>query len=85
MVSFVWDEQQQNAFEKIKQVLSSPMTMTMPVKGQLMMLYLTSTFNFIGALLVQKVEGRNDMCTKLSRYVRDSELNYPQWRSIVLL
>ena len=34
MVSFVWGEQQQSAFEKIKQVLNSPMTMTIPVKGQ---------------------------------------------------
>ena len=67
MVSFVWDEQQQNAFEKIKQVLSSPMTMTMPVKGQLMMLYLTSTFNFIGALLVQKVEEKERHVYYLSR------------------
>ena len=76
-VPFIWGESQQCAFEKIKQVLSSPITMTMPIKGQPMMLYLTSTLNSIGALLVQEVEGQERPVYYLSRCLHGSELNYP--------
>ena len=53
---FVWGERQQRALNRIKEVLASPTTMMPPVKGQPMILYLTSTNRFIASLLVQEPE-----------------------------
>ena len=75
-ISFEWGEQQQEAFDKIKRILTSPATMTMPLKDQPMMLYLTSTPHSIGALLVQEVEEQERPVYYLSRCLHGSELNY---------
>ena len=55
-ILFKWGEQQQKAFDKIKKISTSPATMTMLIKDQLMILYLASTPHSIGALLVHEVE-----------------------------
>ncbi|OMO74738.1 hypothetical protein COLO4_26525 [Corchorus olitorius] len=75
-VPFVWGEPQQKSLERVKEVLSSPATMTPPIKGQPMMLYLTSTKQSIGGLLVQEVEGVERPVYYLSRCLHVSELNY---------
>ncbi|OMO67991.1 hypothetical protein COLO4_29941 [Corchorus olitorius] len=54
-VTFTWGDLQHKAFEKVKDILTAPTAMTPPVKGQPMMLYLSSTNEFVG--LVQEVEG----------------------------
>ncbi|EOY09501.1 Uncharacterized protein TCM_024918 [Theobroma cacao] len=51
-VPFTWGEPQQQAFKKIKKILTSLTTMIMPIKEESMMLYFTSTPYLIGALLV---------------------------------
>ncbi|XP_017974545.1 PREDICTED: uncharacterized protein LOC108661602 [Theobroma cacao] len=76
-VPFIWGEPQQQAFEKIKKILTSPATMIMPIKGKLMMLYLTSTPYSYGALLVQEMDGEEKPVYYLSRCLHESELNYP--------
>lgn len=53
---FRWGEEQQG-FQKIKNVLSSPLIMISPVKGFPLTLYLTSTNKSMGALLAQEVDG----------------------------
>lgn len=49
-VSFRWDEEQQAAFQKVKNVLRVSPTMIQPVKSLQLTLYLTSTNKSIGAL-----------------------------------
>ncbi|OMO98613.1 reverse transcriptase [Corchorus capsularis] len=75
-VPFIWGEPQQKSLERVKEVLASPLTMTPPIKGQPMMLYLTSTNESIGGLLVQEVEGVERPVYYLSRCLHGSELNY---------
>lgn len=47
-------EEQQSAFQKVKSVLSSPLTMIPPIKGLPLTLYLTSIDKSIGALWRRK-------------------------------
>ena len=51
-VPYGWGQVHEEAIQKIKGILISPQTMTTPVKGLPMMLYLTSTSRSIRALLV---------------------------------
>ncbi|EOY26062.1 Uncharacterized protein TCM_027459 [Theobroma cacao] len=66
-VSFSWGEQQQHAYKKIKGILASFMTMTMPNQGKPMMLCLTTTPYSISALLIQEVEEQEQLVYYLSR------------------
>ena len=50
-IPFEWRKEHEEAIQKIKDILISPQTMTTPVKGLPMILYLTSTDRSIGALL----------------------------------
>lgn len=76
-IPFLWGEQQQQAFEKMKSILTSLKTMTMPIQREPMMLYLISTPYLISALLVQEVEGQEQPVYYLSKCLHESELNYP--------
>ncbi|OMO67929.1 hypothetical protein CCACVL1_20188 [Corchorus capsularis] len=75
-VTFTWGDLQQKGFEKVKDILTAPATMTPPIKGQPMMLYLTSTNESVGGLLVQEVEGVEKLVYYISRCLHGSELNY---------
>ena len=65
---FEWGTTQEQAFQKIKGILSSPQIMTMSIKGVPMILYMTSANRSIKALLVQTVEGLN------AQYIIQAEL-----------
>lgn len=53
---FMWGEEQHVSFQKVKDILSSPLTMISPIKSLPLTIYLTSINKFVGALLVQEVE-----------------------------
>ena len=55
-VPTVWNEQRQEAFEKIKSYLMKPPTLVPPVPEKPLLLYLTTTYTAIGALLAQYLE-----------------------------
>ncbi|OMO94091.1 reverse transcriptase [Corchorus capsularis] len=74
--SFYWGEPQQKSLERVKEVLDFPNHHDATIKGQPMMLYLTSTNESIGGLLVQEVEGVERPVYYLSRCLHGSELNY---------
>src|SRR4051812_9135659 len=67
-VSFVWDQQCQEAFDEIKQYLSSPPVLVAPVARKPFLLYVRSMDHSLGALLAQ----HNDEATsKLSTTLAD--------------
>ena len=74
---FKWGQSHEEAIQKIKEILTSPQTMTMPVKGLPMILYLTSTDKSIGVLLAQDIDGVERPVYYLSRSLQGSESNYP--------
>lgn len=73
---FCWGEEEQAAFQKVKDVLNSPLTMISPVKGSSLTLYLTYTNKPIGAFLAQEIEGVKHLGCYLSRSLRCAEMNY---------
>lgn len=75
-VPFVWKDSHNKAFEKVKSVLASPTTITIPVKGIPLILYLTSTPRSIGALLAQETNGVERPVYYLSRIIKGPERNY---------
>ncbi|KAF7839291.1 reverse transcriptase [Senna tora] len=74
--TFKWEEAEQEAFEKIKKVLASTQTMSPLTQGRPMALYLTSTNQSVGALLVQEVEGVEKPIYYLSRLIKGAETRY---------
>src|SRR5204863_4179242 len=50
-VSFVWDQQCQDAFDEIKRYLTSPPVLVAPVAGKPFLLYVRSMDHSLGALL----------------------------------
>ncbi|XP_026398944.1 uncharacterized protein LOC113294779 [Papaver somniferum] len=66
---------QQDAFQRIQQILLSPTVMKSPVQGRSLMLYTASSDVVIGALLTQEdEEGVEHPIYYFSRTMRDAEL-----------
>ncbi|XP_028080536.1 uncharacterized protein LOC114282093 [Camellia sinensis] len=73
---FEWNQELQKAFERIKAALTSPQTMIVSQPGVPLMLYLTSTPQCIGALLVQDVDGAERPVYYISWKIRGAEVQY---------
>ncbi|XP_026459141.1 uncharacterized protein LOC113359776 [Papaver somniferum] len=75
--SWVWAEEQQMAFDKIKVCLTHPHVMRPPIPGEPLYLYVANTDKAIGAVLVQDMG--NDNLTPIyyiSKALKDAELRY---------
>lgn len=55
---FNWKPEHEVAFEQIKSALSLTSTMIAPRPGQPLVMYITSTNKFVGALLAQEIDGQ---------------------------
>ena len=73
---FTWGAKQQEAFEKIKQYLSSPPVLKAPRRGVPFRLYVAAEDKVIGAVLTQETEGKKYIVTYLSRRLIDVETRY---------
>ncbi|XP_026442634.1 uncharacterized protein LOC113342251 [Papaver somniferum] len=77
--SFTWTTVQQEAFQKIQEILLSPAAMKSPVQGRPLILYTASSDIAIGPLLAQEdEEGIKRPIYYFSRTIRDSQLRYPK-------
>jgi len=63
---FTWGAKQQEAFEKIKQYLSSPPVLKAPSRGVPFRLYVAAEDKVIGAVLTQETEGKEYIVTYIS-------------------
>ncbi|XP_074278204.1 uncharacterized protein LOC141601799 [Silene latifolia] len=72
----MWDDQCQAAFDKIKEVLSSPPVLSLPVAGLPLSLYLTVTDTAIRAMLAQTVDKEERAIFYISKKFLDYEVNY---------
>lgn len=67
-VPFEWDEQRQNAFDKIKEYPQKTPVLGAPVKGKPLILYIAAQDASLGALLAQiNEEGKEQPLYYLSR------------------
>src|SRR5436853_959619 len=76
-VTFVWDQACQNAFEEIKQYLTSPPVLVPPTQGKPFFLYVRAMERSLGALLAQKNdEGHEQAIYYLGRTMIGAEHRY---------
>ncbi|XP_074315608.1 uncharacterized protein LOC141651810 [Silene latifolia] len=70
----MWDGQCQAAFDKVKEVLSSPPLFSPPVAGLPLSLYLTVTDTAMGAMLAQTVDKEERVIYYISKKFLDYEV-----------
>ena len=68
--------EQQEAFEKIKKYLSSPLVFKAPKRGIPFRLYVAAEDKVIGAVLTQETEGKEYVITYVGRRLIDAETTY---------
>ncbi|XP_028121011.1 uncharacterized protein LOC114318342 [Camellia sinensis] len=73
---FEWLQEHQQAFDMVKQVLTSPLTMIALQPEKSLLLYLTSTPRFIGALLVRGIDGVEKLVYHISYKFNSVESRY---------
>ena len=74
---FVWGQEQQQAFEAIKEYLATPPVLTPPKQGKPLKLYISATQESIGSLLAQdNSEGQEQAVFYLSRILSECECKY---------
>ena len=74
---FIWGEEQQKAFDQIKECLANPPVLTPPTFGRPLKLYILATDDSIGSLLVQDArDGTERVVYYLSRLLNDADTRY---------
>lgn len=76
-VAYKWDEKCDQAFNKIKEYLLTPLVFMPPILGKPLILYISTTIAALGALLAQHDEnGKERAIYYISRTMVGHELNY---------
>ena len=76
-VNFIWNQECEDFFWKIQEVLANPHTMIAPSLGKPLLLYIANTEQSVGALLAQEDEhGKERLVYYISRLMRGPELRY---------
>ena len=73
---FTWGAKQQEAFERIKQYLSSSPVLKASRRGVPFRIYVAAEDKVIGAVLTQEAEGKKYIITYISRRLIDAETRY---------
>jgi hypothetical protein len=73
---FTWGAEQQEAFEKIKEYLVSPLMLRAPKVGNPFKMYITAQERVIGAILLQEEDGKEFLVAYVSRCLLDAETRY---------
>jgi hypothetical protein len=73
---FMWGAEQREAFEKIKQYLTSPPVLKAPKAGEAFRLYIAAQEHVIGIVLMQQEDGKEFVVAYLSRRLVDAETRY---------
>ena len=74
---FIWGEEQQKAFDQIKEGITSLPILTFPVLSRLLKLYVSATDDSIGSLLAQDAEDGTERAVHYLRHLlNDAEARY---------
>jgi hypothetical protein len=73
---FEWGNEQQKAFEEIKEYMKSPPVLIPPQQGKPFKLYVAADSYTIGSALMQEFEGKERVIFYLSRRLLDPETRY---------
>ena len=82
---FVWQEEHQEAFDKIKEYLTKPPILAPPLRNRPMRLYIAASESTIGSMLVQEdVNHVERPMYYLSRMLNDHETRYSDIEKLCL-
>ena len=81
---FIWGNEQQKAFEEIKEYMKSPPDLVPRHKGKHFKLYVAADDHTIGSALMQKIEGKERVIFYLSRRLMDPKARYSPIEKICL-
>nr|XP_023922543.1 uncharacterized protein LOC112033993 [Quercus suber] len=77
---FTWGAEQQEAFQRVQQIMNHLPILQAPVRGRPLLLYLASNAQAIGALLAQEDDDGNEQPVYyVSRTLKDAETRIAQW------
>ena len=76
MPPFVWDKEQQESFDTLKEILTKPPILGYPEYGKPFILHVDASRNGLGAVLYQCQQGVNRVIAYASRGLSHSEKNY---------
>ena len=76
-VEFNWTLDHQNSFDKLKQAISSPPVLHLPVRNKPFSLFTDASQSAIGAVLTQEIEGQHRPVYFLSHHLNKTQQNWP--------
>ena len=82
--NFTWGQEQQKAFDDLKQYLSSPHVLVPPQLDQPFMVYLSADEVSIGSVLIQEFQGKERVMFYLSGCLLDAETRYNEMERLYL-
>ncbi|GJV56819.1 reverse transcriptase domain-containing protein [Tanacetum coccineum] len=78
------DRDAEEAFQKMKKFMEILPTLTAPIKGEVLVMYLTALTESISAVLLARREEREFLIYFVSRVLQGAELNYPALDKLIL-
>jgi hypothetical protein len=73
---FVWGDEQQKAFDEIKEYMKEPPVLAPPQLKKSFKLYVAADTQTIGSALIQEFEGKERVVAYLSQKLLDPETRY---------
>jgi hypothetical protein len=81
---FMWGDEQQKAFDEIKQYMKEPLVLVPPQLDKPFKLYVAADTQTIGSALIQDFEGKERVVAYLSRKLLDPETRYSATEKLCL-
>ena len=81
---FIWGPEQQVAFDDLKKYLSSPPVLVPPRPDQPFLVYLSVESVSMGAVLIQEIDGKEQVAFYLSKRLLDAETRYSEMERLCL-
>ncbi|KAA3452374.1 Transposon Ty3-I Gag-Pol polyprotein [Gossypium australe] len=78
---FIWGDEQQKAFDEIKEYMKEPPVLVPPQLNKPFKLYVAADAQTIGSALIQEFEGKERVVAYLSRKLLDPKQDIQLWRS----
>ncbi|XP_071713205.1 uncharacterized protein [Rutidosis leptorrhynchoides] len=80
---FIWTEEADTAFQDIKQLLKELPTLTAPIAGETLILYLAASTEAISSVLIAERNGIQMPIYFVSKILQQSEVNYPPIEKLI--
>lgn len=81
---FQWSIEAEAAFQKLKEFMEIIPTLTAPIKGKVLYMYIVASFESISVLLLAEREKKQILIYFVSRVLQGAELNYPELEKLIL-